>query len=194
MLIGLLGYAQSGKDSAAQTLVEEGFTRFAFADVMRDMLYALNPIVIPVDPDWGSDSSRRVRDLVEERGWDNAKTDVAEIRQLMQRLGTEAGRNILGENIWVDTTMAKARGYENVVITDVRFPNEANAITTAGGELWRIVRPGIGPVNNHPSETALDGYATRIDLENDGDLLQLHGRVLRWLESAKARERIGIKA
>ena len=46
MIIGLSGYAQSGKDTVAKVLIEEyGFTRIAFADKIREFLYDLNPQV-----------------------------------------------------------------------------------------------------------------------------------------------------
>jgi hypothetical protein len=164
-IIGLAGYAQSGKDTMGRILVEEhGFTRIAFADTLRDMLYAMNPLV-----EWENKNGEYgvwfVQDIVDTFGWEFAKKSVAErstsgVRHLLQRLGTEAGRDILGQNIWVDTAMKKAAEVKNgrVVFTDVRFPNEADAITEAGGTLWRMQRAGQSAVNTHVSERALDDY------------------------------------
>ena len=46
MIIGLSGYAQVGKDTVAQILVEEyGYSRIGFADIIRNACYRLNPIV-----------------------------------------------------------------------------------------------------------------------------------------------------
>lgn len=179
MILGLMGYAQVGKDTIANILIKHyGFERLAFADALRDVLYAINPIVTTWY--WGeSIGVRRVADVVDQVGWDTAKAQ-QEVRGLLQRLGTEAGRNVLGEDIWVRTAMAKAQGKVNVVITDVRFPNEAQAIKAAGGILWRIEREGFGPINDHPSETALDALEPDARLWNNGPLSGLAAEV-GWL-------------
>lgn len=184
-LIGLMGYAQSGKDTVAQTLVAElGFQRIAFADALRDMLYALNPF-IDIDVEYaGGNVLRefvRLQTVVDHKGWDRAKVEHEDVRGLLQRLGTEAGRNVLGQNIWVDTAMKKATDPGKYVFTDVRFPNEYYAILSAGGELWRIVRPGTAPVNGHASETALDGHYPDVVIHNTGNLAVLRERVLNAL-------------
>jgi len=164
VLIGLSGYAQSGKDTAGQILVDRyGFTRVAFADTLRDVLYALDPFTESLlsTPDHRVTKHEwyRVSYFVDRYGWEWAKANTAGVRGLLQRLGTEAGRNILGENIWVDAAMSKIGTTGRYVFTDVRFPNEYNAIRCAGGEVWRTVRGGQEAVNAHPSETALDDYS-----------------------------------
>lgn len=167
------GYAQSGKDTSAKFLIELGYKRVAFADTLRDALYALNPVV---ELDWEQEDPRfnamgeRVQEVVDKYGWDNAKVGVPEIRALLQRLGTEVGRNLFGENFWVDQAFRKVDG--PTVFTDCRFPNEAEAIKAAGGEIWRIVRPGTSPVNAHPSETALDGWSFDRYIMNGGTDLE----------------------
>jgi len=107
-------------------------------------------------------------------------------RKLLQLLGTEAGRHIIHPNIWVnalfadfvcddcgqqecptdeeDTGQMIHRSFPDWIITDVRFPNEAQAIKDRGGILIRINRPQYldnGLVirkDEHLSETALDDY------------------------------------
>lgn len=168
-IIGLSGYAQSGKDTSASFLIEDGYTRLAFADVLRDSVYRLNPIIHQ-----NIDSSVvRVKDLVDAFGWDYVKVNYPEIRGLLQRMGTDVGRVLFGENVWVDLAMKGIEEGKNYVITDVRFPNEFEAIKTAGGQVWRITRQGTGPVNGHPSETALDGFEFDRVIENDGTLDEL---------------------
>lgn len=177
-MIGLMGYAQSGKDTTASVLVDEyGFTRIAFADALREMLYALNPLAGP--PPGDDVGHIRVQDLVNQLGWDNAKMQYAEIRELLQRLGTEAGRTILGENVWVDAAMMKtdADPLGDFVFTDCRFPSEANAIRASGGKLWRIERDGFGPVNGHASETALDAQRADVTIYNNWTLNDLRDAV-----------------
>jgi hypothetical protein len=162
MIIGLSGYARSGKDTVAEILGQHGFERRAFADTLRNMLYALNPYIGPF----------RTQEVVDSMGWEAAKVHYPELRVLLQRLGTEAGRDILGDNIWVDTTLSKL-GVGDFVLTDCRFQNEANAVKAAGGQVWRVVRPGCGPVNGHISEIAMDDYPHDAYIHNDGDLTDL---------------------
>jgi hypothetical protein len=189
MIIGLSGYARSGKDEAAKVLVEEyGFQRVAFADKLRACLAMLNPIVSykqmigsPVGDPLDVESYYvpvRLVEVLASYGWDGYKTSPfsAEIRELLQRMGTEAGREVLGENVWVDAALNTAKG-SNLVITDCRFPNEARAIKDRGGEMWRVEREGVGPANNHPSETSLDEWLFDDIIKNDGTLEQYHDRV-----------------
>jgi len=190
-LIGLSGYARSGKDEAAKVLVEEfGFKRIAFADKLRDFLYALNPLVVD-NPDvhevTDSDGNVikkfydtvRVRDIIDEFGWDGYKETsfVTEIRGLLQRLGTEAGRQTLWDSIWIDAAFAGLDPNGKYVITDARFPNEAEAIRERGGLLWRIKRLGVGPANSHASETSLDDYDFDTVIHNDGTLEEFHDKI-----------------
>ena len=128
MIIGLSGYASSGKDSVAQILVEKfGYKRMAFADAIRDILYTLNPL---------TNNGLHVKALVDDYGWDIAKQD-NEIRRLLQVLGTEVGRNFFGDDVWVDVLISKLEPMDKVVITDVRFQNEAREIHNLAGEIWR---------------------------------------------------------
>jgi hypothetical protein len=142
-LVAFCGYARSGKDTAALVLAEYGYERLAFADALRDSLYALNPIV---------GGSVRVQEIVDDIGWDVAKVKHPEIRELLQRFGTEVGRTLYGENFWVDRVMAKVKPGGKYVITDVRFPNEQVAVQQAGGRVFRIQRPNVGAANAHSSE------------------------------------------
>jgi hypothetical protein len=160
-LIGLSGYAQSGKDTAADVMKEFGYERVAFADVLRSAVYALNPLM----PD-----GRRVQDIVDEMGWDSAKVNFTEIRTLLQKMGTEVGRNLLGENVWVDTALNGLDPNGKYVVTDCRFPNEAAAIRDRGGIVIRVARAGVKRANDHPSETSLDNYDFDDILVNDGPL------------------------
>lgn len=182
-LIGLSGYARSGKDEAAKVLVERfGFTRVAFADKLRKVLYALNPMV--KEKSWVQEcrdaphcgphvksEKVHVQSVIDVYGWNGYKeTEYGdEIRRLLQRLGTEAGRNLLGDNIWVDAALTGHAPGAKIVVTDVRFPNEAQAIKDLGGIIVRVSRPGVKAVNAHPSETSLDDWPFDYSLENNID-------------------------
>lgn len=151
-IFALCGFAQSGKDTAAGFLVERGWTRLAFADILRESLYNLNPIIELKYTNDAGDMWTRVRNIVDSKGWDVAKVNYPEIRQLLQRLGTEVGRELYGENFWVDRVMNQVTHPGRYVITDVRFPNEEIAVHKAGGRLFRINRGGVVAVNGHASE------------------------------------------
>jgi hypothetical protein len=171
MIIGLSGYAQTGKDTVAQHLVEHyGFTRIAFADPIREALYTLNPVILDI-PEL---SGMRLDWLVDKMGWEFVKQDSKQVREYLQRLGTEVARNQWDQNFWVDLAMKKANGIANVVITDVRFPNEYDAIKANGGQVWRINKTINQPVNDHPSEIALDEHSFDWHIPNYGTVEDLY--------------------
>jgi hypothetical protein len=154
VIVGVCGYANSGKDTVGDALVERhGFVKVAWADPMRMMAERINPIV-GWDPD--SDQWVRYNDAVARVGYQQAKSDWPEIRRFLQRLGTEAGRGVLGDDVWVNATMARIEADHpgrDVVITDCRFANEADAVRAAGGVLVQVDRPGFEPtVVDHASE------------------------------------------
>ena len=112
------------------------------------------------------------------------------IRQLLQKFGTEVGRNI-SSNLWVDALMndyikAKSDGYEeDWIVTDVRFQNEANAIRENGGILIRINR-NTGLNDTHISETALDDYKDfDLVIDNNGTLDELIDKVYNFMKEFK---------
>lgn len=184
MIIGLSGYAQSGKDTVANHLVEKhGFKRVAFADAIRESLYELNPIIAS---GMYEDDVKLVylREVVDAMGWDEAKAYYPEVRRLLQVLGTEVGRS-WNSDIWIDLAFNKFREDEDVVITDVRFKNEYHRIVELGGEVWRVSRTGVGAVNNHISENDLDNHVFKQVLHNDSDVYDLHSLVDYYLSINK---------
>lgn len=179
-IIGLSGYARAGKDEAAKVLVEGfGFTRVAFADKLRQVLYALNPYVT------GMDGEIRVQDIIKDYGWEKYKDEAPppymwEIRELLQRLGTEAGRQTLWDTIWIDAAFAGLPEDAKVVVSDARFFNEFDAIRARGGKIWRIERKGVGPANDHPSETEAPSYPHfDYTFHNNGTLMEFRCDVVR---------------
>lgn len=172
-IIGLSGYARVGKDEAAKVLVEEfGFTRVAFADKLREFVYALNPIVGTTDNSKSVINYVYLQEVIDRESWDRYKEGPygGEIRRLLQRVGTEAGRQTLWDSIWVDAAFAGLPDDARVCIPDCRFENEARAVVDRGGQMWRVTRTGVGPVNSHPSETSLDNWNFDVVLFNDGAL------------------------
>lgn len=181
MIIGLSGYARAGKSESGKGLEAKGWKVYAFADKLREALYALNPIVVGREQAFELEWPRHanLRDVIDEHGWDGYKSTIYndEIRRLIQTMGTDVGRNLIGENIWVDATLKGYQSWQNWVIADVRFPNEADAIRRKGGRIIRINKPGLGPLNDHPSETSLDDYRFDAVLTNRGDIGMLHRKI-----------------
>jgi hypothetical protein len=177
MIIGISGYARTGKDEVAKILVDEfGFTRTAFADKLRECVYALNPLVTF---EWETVRPVYLQEVIDRYGWDGVKSSMYgdEVRRLLQRFGTEVGRNILGQNVWVKATFDVMDDTKNYIITDCRFKNEADSIVANGGKMWRIERPGVGPVNDHISEIGLDQFPFDAKINNDGSLTDLRESV-----------------
>jgi dephospho-CoA kinase len=172
MIIGLSGYARSGKDEVAKILVEEyGYKRIAFADNIRKLLYATNPQV----------GGNRLQFLVEDYGWDVAKSQ-PEVRHLLQSLGV-AARNLFGKDFWVAQALSQVHFENNWVITDVRFTNEADRIKQYdNSQVWRIKRTGVEAVNSHVSEHDMDSYQVDMILKNEGTLEDLRTLVRKRME------------
>jgi hypothetical protein len=163
MLIGLTGFAGSGKDSVAEFLSgHHGFTRVAFADPLKKTLYELNPYIT---------DELRLQDFVDKRGWDEAK-QIPEVRALLQRHGISM-RNQLHTDIWVDAAFRVVDGLTRCVLSDTRFPNEYAAIEDRNGFIVRVVRPGVDAINEHISEHALDRFPVDAEIRNDGTLEEL---------------------
>lgn len=188
-IIALSGFARSGKDEAAKVLVEEfGFTRVAFADKLREVLYALNPIVGELNlsgQGYTDVKTLYVQDVIDKYTWDGYKETSygPEIRRLLQRLGTEAGRQTLWDSIWIDAALTGLPEDAKVVVSDARFFNEFDAVRARGGEVWRIERNGVGPANDHASEMeAIDYPHFYATLYNDGTLEEFRENCRYWFD------------
>jgi hypothetical protein len=111
-------------------------------------------------------------------------------RQLLQSLGTEWGRDGVHPEIWIRITLERIRpelaAGLSCVITDVRFDNEAQAIIDAGGEVWRVARPGWRCLDaaaaSHSSEAGVGDHLVARTIDNSGTLddlrLQLAGATI----------------
>lgn len=175
MLVAFSGLKGSGKDTAAKVLVDEyGFTRIAFANALRKALLILDPW-IPAHS--GGYQLLPLSELIADAGWDWSKNNIPEVRRLMQVFGTEVGRMLFGENVWVDVLKKQFPDLNSpdtrYVITDCRFINEAKFVDDNDGSIIWIDRPGI----------TSDGHASESDevrkwrnwlLENSGTPEELH--------------------
>lgn len=166
MLIGLTGPARSGKDTVGNMLRDgQGFTRVAFADPIRRMVAEV--LDVPVDRLYdGPFKDTPVK-------WLLGRTP----RYLMQTVGTEWGREQVDRDLWLKIAMRKVDEGGLVVITDVRFENEADAIRQRGGFIWHIERPDAPKVEAHVSEAGVQRQLFDYVIHNDGDLAKLQRTV-----------------
>lgn len=171
MIIALSGYARSGKDEVAKFICEldPTFQIRKFSGKLKEMASMLTSIPVSMFED------QRFKMAPLGREWwstNEEGTVPMTVRDLLQRLGTDAIRDGLHPNAWVNALMSEYR-WQNWVITDCRFPNEAQAVKDNGGVVVRIDRPGVGPINGHPSETALDDWDFDYKIMNGSDLTAL---------------------
>lgn len=181
-LIGISGKKQHGKDTIADHLVANyGFTKVRFADAVREVALDIDPLVSAATIA-GALRTYRLSDFVESQGWDEAKKH-PEVRRTLQRVGTEAIRKQMPD-FWTTVALQKAHEVNGpVVICDVRFKNEVEAVDAwePGSPTIRVIRPGMPDNDDHISETALDDYPFEHVIMNDGTIEDLHRKVDQWL-------------
>ncbi|QBZ73335.1 deoxynucleoside monophosphate kinase [Streptomyces phage RemusLoopin] len=172
--VGLIGKARSGKDSVAKRLVQgRSYTRIGFADPLKAMALQTNPL-IPTSPG----VVVRLAALINDVGWEYAKDTYPEVRRLLQNIGQTV--RLHDEDFWVRLALRKVDAADSwnlpVVITDVRYENEAMALRQRGFALVRVTRPGAGAGENagHKSETELDYVHTDLTIGNTGTLDDLN--------------------
>lgn len=145
LLIGIVGFAGSGKGTVSDVLVDQhDFYKLSFADAVKDAVSAIfgwPRHLLEGD----TNESRQFREI-EDSFWSNKLGRDFTPRIAMQLMGTEAGRNVFHNDIWVHAVEKKIKYAQewmfedNFVIPDVRFPNEIEAIRSWGGMIVRIAR------------------------------------------------------
>lgn len=181
IVIGLAGKKRSGKDTLADFLVtDHGYTRMKFASPILEALNAMDPLVPDLLP--GLDTTKDYGHIpfsayVSIWGIESAKHN-PEVRRLMQVFGTEVGRDMIHPDVWVKILVRKWKQNppERTVITDVRFPNELQAVLNVMyGVAARVVRPGLVSTDNHTSENSID-HVEMFEVVNDGAVEDLRMR------------------
>lgn len=141
-IIAFTGLAGSGKSTAAAHLVRHyGFHRVRFAGPLKNMMAALGCTEREIDGDRKEQPCALL----------GGKTP----RYAMQTLGTEWGRDLITQDLWIrawQKAVDELSPGTPVVVDDCRFPNEAEAVRAAGGVIVRIERPGAGTASVHASE------------------------------------------
>ncbi len=155
MIIGITGRAQSGKSTIAEYLMKMYmFESLAFADEIKRLAAGVF-------------------------GWDGEKDEAG--RRLLQELGVCA-RNY-DPFFWIKLLNRKVdmhkKSNRNMVISDLRFLNEAHYIRGMGGVIWRVQgRGGLsGEAANHSSETEQNGIVPDVVFDNAGSLENLYSLV-----------------
>ena len=146
MIIGFVGLIGSGKDTAADYLVNfHGFRRDSFATTLKDAVSAVfgwDRLML----EGRTAESRAWREQVDT--WWAQRLNMPHLtpRWILQHWGTDVLRNHFNDDIWIASLEHKLqRSTDNVVISDVRFPNEIKAIRRAGGYIYWIQRGELPP-------------------------------------------------
>lgn len=139
MIIGIVGFIGSGKGEVSNYLVEKyGFVKESFANSVKDAtasIFNWNRELL----EGSTDISRAWRETPDEY-WSNAFNMEFTPRLALQLMGTEVGRNIFHEDLWVHSTFRRMVSGKDYVISDVRFPNEIYEIRKSCGFVFRVRR------------------------------------------------------
>ena len=140
MIIGFVGLIGAGKDTAADYLVNfHGFRRDSFANTLKDAVAA----VFGWDRVLLEGRTKEAREWREQKDewWSKRLGMNITPRWILQYWGTDVCRVAFHDDIWIASLENKMRKTtDNIVISDVRFPNEIEAIHNAGGIVIRIKR------------------------------------------------------
>lgn len=180
MIIGLVGYIGSGKGTVRDILVREHrYHGCAFADALKDAVstvFGWDRDILEGD----TNASRAFRERVDP-WWSYKFGFEVTPRLILQRMGTEACRHGIADNIWIAALEKRIQGMQNVVVSDVRFPNEIDFIRSAQGIIVRVDR-GPQPTKDelskmHISETAWNNTVPDIIIDNNGTIEELKKKV-----------------
>ncbi len=177
MIVGFVGFIGSGKDTAADYLVNfHGFRRDSFANTLKDAVacvFGWDRTLL----EGRTKEAREWRERVDPWWAERLNMPNLTPRLMLQLWGTEVCRNGFHDDIWIASLENKMRKTtDNIVISDVRFPNEIKAIHNAGGIVVRIKR-GLDP----------DWYEDAVNA-NAGS------QNMSWLISKSRLEKLGIHA
>ena len=214
MIIGINGKIGSGKDTIGEIIQKLMMTNKKksweikkFAGKLKQIASILTGIDISkfedqeykktlLGPEWGTVKENPLNSIP--AFGDVDFNHLMSVRELLQKLGTEAMRDGLHANVWVNALFADYTDKNNWCITDMRFPNEMKAVEDKGGITIRVNRPystvvGQGNGNPatfsqtqfHPSETALDGAKFMYEINNNGTMEDLVKKVRSILVNEK---------
>lgn len=172
-VIGFTGLMGSGKNEAANALIARGWRHTAFAEPLKAMLRTMYRY------------ARVSEDLITRKLEGDLKNQPCKVfggktpRYAMQTLGTEWGRDLITPTFWCDLWLnhLDTFGASHVVVSDVRFFTEVDALRQVQGTLVRIERPGV-LATGHASERDIQRLPADFELYNTGSIFDLHQSVL----------------
>jgi hypothetical protein len=158
-VIGFVGLIGSGKDTAADYLVNfHEFRRDSFAGTLKDAVAH----VFSWDRELLEGRTKQAREWREQVDpWWSERLGLPNLtpRWVLQYWGTEVCRHSFHDDIWIASLENKMRKTsDNIVISDVRFPNEITAINNAGGIVVRVKRGPDPEWFDVATESNLSGY------------------------------------
>lgn len=171
-VIGIAGKARTGKDTAADFIVaERGGYRYSLADPIRAMIRAgFN--INAADEYWRRHKEEPI-----------AALGGVSLRQLMQTLGTDWGREMIGRDVWlVLATSRLIQQGSGMVIPDVRFDDEAEWIRGRGGVVLHLRRRNAQEVSEHISEAGVTVKPGEFVINNDGSMVDLQNSISDFLD------------
>lgn len=177
----------AGKDAVAALLSMVGYQRIAFADQVRvEVAETLGRGIVPPS----LRASCIADDLTVSTAAEvYAKPTTERMRRILQFWGTNYRRE-QDPDYWVRRATA-TMPTGPVAFSDVRFPNEVEAIRKLGGVIWKIDRPvTLGGIPGHVSESAVDDIEPDAVIDNTGTMLQLAEAVRAKLSARSAGEYI----
>lgn len=193
-LIGISGKIGSGKDTAAEII--QHLTNPMKLDMFpyevkkfAGKLKTIASILTGIPVEKFEDQEFKKQYLGEDWNYQIDKFNPIQkmtVRELLQKLGTDALRDGLHTNVWVNALLADYNENSNWLVTDTRFPNEAEAIKNLGGVVLRIERSTC-QLGTHPSETALDNYTFDYVIHNNGSKEDLEKELVKFLDWYYAR-------
>lgn len=175
MIIGLTGRKRSGKSTIAQALVHKGFTEFSFAEPIR----TFTKILLGLDHVGLEEAKEKEIEWLD---------SIVTPRYIMQTLGTEWGRHTIHPDIWIRYLTRRITAPSNlnsdIVISDIRFDNEAIALRELGAKIVRVERPGGGE-DSHSSELGVALKYVHFGVMNNGELAAVNDIADLIVEKAK---------
>lgn len=115
--------------------------------------------------------------------------EIASVRTILQRMGTEVGRDIYAEDFWLEMAFKNTQPDGFYVVTDCRFDNEAEYIQSKGGVIWEILRPSVDEGDSHASEIPIDRKLVDDVIENTSDLETFRQKIYARLDRMKVQMR-----
>lgn len=178
-IIGVTGRKGNGKDTIGKILFDKyGYIRVAFADSLKE-------------------ACRSIFHFTDNQLYGTEKETIDEYwkvrpRHVLQFVGTELFREQISsvipwveKDIWIKSVEKKIlsirelNSHAHIVVTDVRFQNEVDAIRKLGGIVIRVSRPSLqNKLDTHSSELEIDKLDVDMDILNDSTVDELQTKIV----------------